>query len=325
MSKGVTPFTVEQPARLNHLVDETIPLTWQVRWHGLKVCLPLLAFSSVCIVEIIFIRAWLADQMAGVWLTLVLGFLFPPILVLIMSEVQIRIYHVQKRRLSFKKRGLVFQVGDLVCPWESLAGFRFEPIVNQPQLKRCYILGRGPHGQIIMRPKWSLALDAAQRQALLKALPIYHPAGLGEIRIEDANTIESAVHVRRVPFAAMSLCLLGLLLCLNGAPLAFVFFGDKEPRSREHTSDFVVAERRDKQIAEFVTRHFSSLTEFRAWAFWTGVTITVLGAGAIAGGVVLLNRASPSTGRRDSFNSSSQTPGPTESAAPRRNSESLPG
>lgn len=64
MRKSVTPFVLAQPAKLNHLVDDTMPLSWGVRWRKLKIALPLTIFSSLCLVEMAFVRVWLADKLA---------------------------------------------------------------------------------------------------------------------------------------------------------------------------------------------------------------------------------------------------------------------
>jgi hypothetical protein len=271
-------------------VDKTIPLTWQVRWRTIRVGLPLVVFSSVCFAEIIFIQSWCADKMAGVFPWLIFGLLFPPVLLLVALEVEVRLRHQQKRRLVLKKRGLVFQPGDSSCPWRAFAGLRFNPIPEQPHLKRCDVLVTDRRKPFAASPRWSLALDAAQQQALTQAVPIYRPASLGDFCIEELQTVDSPIQQYRVPFKAVAVYVLGLYLFLHGAPLTFVFYDSGKPRPREHTSDFVVTERRSKQMGQFIIRHFHSLEEFRAWGFWTGTSLVVLGLSGIGVGSFMLRR-----------------------------------
>jgi len=44
-------MTFEQPASLDRFVADPVPLTWASRWKYIRIYLPLLAFSAICLTE----------------------------------------------------------------------------------------------------------------------------------------------------------------------------------------------------------------------------------------------------------------------------------
>lgn len=215
----------------------------------------------------------------------------PPLLILAAFEVETRLRYRRARRLTLKRRGLAFGSGELFCPWKAFAGLRFYPIREQPNLKRCVVLRHGRKKQIGEWSSVSLALDAAQQQALTRAVPDFRPAGLGEFQIEERQNPAVPVHPSPLFFKAMTVYTLGFYLLLHGAPLLAIFYPVRKPDRSHHTSELVITERRAAQIADFIARHFESEREFQLWGFWTGTTLTVLGITGLAGSAALFRRS----------------------------------
>ena len=321
MRERVTRFTVEQPAKLNPLVDDTIPLNWCVRWRNLKAVLPLIGFSSVCLVELTFVRLWLAEKVWDSLWSLLFACVFPPLTILIGFEVETHLRHRRSRRLTLKRSGLQFGSGDSFCPWRTFAGLRFYPIAGQPHLKRCAVLRKDRHRSIGEWPRVSLALDAEQQQALVRAVQDYRPADLGEIRIEEQQQPARTLRPGPLFFKAAAIYMLGLYLLLHGGTLMAVFWPGRKPERSNRTSEFVITERRAEQLADFLVRHFRSKEEFQASAFCAGAILTLAGITSLMAGRSLFRRDR----RQRLTGPSCQIPCPTESAAPQGNSEPSPG
>src|SRR5438445_4624479 len=91
----------EQPAELNRYIDATIPHNWTVRWRALKPALPILVCCSILLVEQTAFRLWLNDRSLVSELPLLfVCSLVPVALGMLAFEVQVRLTHRAKRRIT---------------------------------------------------------------------------------------------------------------------------------------------------------------------------------------------------------------------------------
>jgi hypothetical protein len=155
----------EQPAELNRYIDATIPLNWTVRWRALKPALPILVCCSILLVEQTAFRLWLNDRsLVSELPPLFVCSLVPITLGMLAFEVQVRLTHRAKRRITLQAKRVSIspaKYNRIAC--KQVSGWRLEPLASAPELTKLtleYSLGR--KGKL--RREWSMVLRKSDQE-----------------------------------------------------------------------------------------------------------------------------------------------------------------
>jgi hypothetical protein len=150
---------IEQPARLNKYVDQTIPITWKTRWSAMKLSLPLMLFCSFLFIEMAALR-WFLGKPVRFDVAAVAAFTFP-LLPLIAAEIQLRVAHQTKRVLKIDDTGVSTSIrgSSVKWRWPTVQAFEICPIAEEPTLRKVVIYSSRNS------PKGSLQLQRAAKAA----------------------------------------------------------------------------------------------------------------------------------------------------------------
>ncbi len=288
----------EQPAKFNRYVDDSIPLTWQRRWQGLKPAMPWVAFWYVTIAEVFSMRRWLAEGVSPDGTDVVFALLAPfPLIALglLVAEAGLRLQHCSRRILKLREKWVLLKPAKASqVSWKWIRAWRFEPIQDHPELTKLTVL-IGPAKPGRWRRCWSMVLASPeQRPDLLAQLRSQQDSADHICEVRVLNQPKSSPKVgrpRRGRALGFAIYLLGVYLLVHGGPLfAFGVVCPKDPGPIIRGREQPVSHPREL-LRAWVTTNFSSPAELRRFALIMGGTLTACSVASLVGGSVLMNRS----------------------------------
>jgi hypothetical protein len=278
---------IVQPSEFNKYVDDTIPLTWAIRWKTIKATLPSLAFSLVLLLEIVAYRSWL-DELSPRSILFRLSSI-PTLFIFIgvVMEISVRLGHCTSRYLQPQEKRI--KTNKFWIPWKRVMGWSLVPIPGQAGLRKliiAYSFG-GRRNRI-----WSMVLQYPdQSQALKSELDLLR---LGRIMTPPlVETYEPEPPNKSVRIRGLVLLLLAMFCLLHGMPmLVGVALRSPEHRSNQSSASNLTPKEKEK-LGRFVARYFSSPKDFRQFCLLTGGGLTALGAGLYVWGLITIRKDNP--------------------------------
>jgi hypothetical protein len=244
---------LEQAGTLNRFLDPSIPLTWKWRWRLLKILSPLLAFSVVCMIELVALKGWMeGEAFASAGQRLLLVTVSSLAFMGILLEITIRMGQHAKRVLQFDEKRVTFTRNTKLwqIDWTHVIAFQLEPIPGQATLAKVHCVGLA-HKRAKAPRKWSLVLDrAVQIPTLMKELKVRHLL-LGSFAVEEFAEALPVAGPRRLPGIWPSV--LAYLLIMHGLPLLAA--AAPHDRSKDPTES---RGKLSESAQRFIVRHFAS-------------------------------------------------------------------
>ena len=271
---------IEQPARLNKYVDQTIPITWETRWSAMKLSLPLMLFCSFLFIEMAALR-WFLGKPVRFDVAAIAAFTFP-LLPLIAAEIQLRVAHQTKRVLKIDDTGVSTSIrgSSVKWRWPTVQAFEICPIAEEPTLRKVVIYSsrNSPKGSFQLQR--ALVLPDAKALEDLRNLLQHKSDFEGALyELRDGKAIPEIK--RRPRLAAVVYLALSFFLFIHGFPLIMVGLGVKHQRDPigevqpqgPHPLDKALA-----KAAPWAKRHFKDANELtramRTVALALGITCT---------------------------------------------------
>jgi len=270
---------LEQAADLNRYVDPSIPLTWAVRWQNLKPGLPILACGSLMLVEQVAFRLWLNDRsLRSELLLLAACALVPTVVIMLASEVQVRIAHRTRRKLKLKAKQVSINPARFNrIALDRILGWRLEPVAEAPEFSKLTLEYSLDKKRKTLR-EWSMVIRSEQERAFLSEMEQLHKMGLTAADVVRLKHPLMRMKVKRRLRSTAALAV-GLYFLMHGLPLlgGSLFPASAESDQSRRGSRFTVREK--AKLRQFVAQHFASPEEFRKFMIITAGSLTVLGAG----------------------------------------------
>jgi hypothetical protein len=282
-------MTFEQPASLNRFVAEPLPLTWGSRWKFIQVFLPVVAFSTIFLLETVSLKLWMMDELelSRLWpVLLVPGFLLVTYFTL--GEIRLRASQGSADRLlNVLDKGISFRADARpLIRWPKVVAFWFEDIPGEPQLSKVTLEYFGPRRTKFPR-RDSLVLEKRnQCSALLSELKLLQQQYNLNFRIELEHSLPPRQPPRNL-ILGMSLFLAGMLFLLHGVPLLLVPFTHRDGKTHHSESNDDWSPKQKEKVAKFLNAHFSSMAELNRFMIETGGVLTAIGVGLMVLGKVV--------------------------------------
>ena len=240
--------------------------------------LPIWFFIWACFLEMVLLKAWLADKLGFLFVVeLLAACSFFPVLVLGLAEIQVRIRQRCKRLVQFKEKKVILKPckSDSI-PWKKVAKFQFEPIPEMPGMAKLKLFLHGfPNQKTTGRAFWQMVMEnpsqAQELEHYLRTKKVETPTNYEIEVLERPAPVENPVPF---PFLGMSLYFSGVYCLLHGVP-GLVVVLDKSPHKSDGSSKFTPEE--SAKLGHFVARHFSSMAEFRHFFLLFNIGLTVAG------------------------------------------------
>ena len=300
---------VEQPRELNALVDDSIPLTWSSRWQRFRDVVPLVALLAAFVVEGALLAAWLEDRLdAPTALIILFGGLLIFALHLVPVECEMRSRHRAKRALEAKDKGVVLKPmrRDLV-PWDWIKTFRFEPFSQRSDLVKLTVeYAAGRKSKFIRR--WSMALSKTEQVGnLTSELEFRRQRGTGSFALlRLAEPLVAPPVAQKMALVPCWVGVIGLYLLAHGIPLLFISFPDHDKGSDARRAKIERVSKKAAQPSRFATKADWLRARIGPHRILIGGTLTGLGAGFYAWGMVLIFRTKESGPMPQTDSSSAQ-------------------
>jgi len=281
-------MTIEQKSELNRFVDQSIPLTWAYRWQQLNILLPLWMFISVGLLEMGFLKAWLADKFSFVFF---LTFFGESLLLLLfffgMMEVQNRIGQRSKRVIQINDDKIIVRPAkNQFIRWKNISKFQLEPIPEAPGLMILKLFGLASKRP--SRTIWSMVLEnPAQVQELIGCLQKRKAEVPTDYQIEVLEKPVPLEHPARFSFLGSLIYWGGALLLLHGVPMLFAML-DRSHHDSDGNSKLSPEE--STKLGHFIWKHFSSKEEVRHFFLTLSIVLIVAGVFLLILGWWLMNR-----------------------------------
>lgn len=274
---------VEQPRELNALLEECRPLTWSGRWlifrSYFRLLLPLLAFSSVGALEIMF---W-ADTLSLPKLLFCIALpVSLPSFVLVMTEIGSKINFHSKRVLEIRDQGIKLNPGGIIISWHEISLFRFEPMVDRLNLVKLAVEYRDKRKTKVINRCWPMVLSKAEQMLSLSSeLTLRQQMGKGAFVLKQFTepVISQASPPPKITILPLWLWMIGFYFILHGLPIlgASIFKTTDQPvKSHSHRT---VSPKRAEQFARFIIKsgHIHNFQEFRRFSMICGSAMTGIG------------------------------------------------
>ena len=268
-------MVIDQAPEFNHHVDNSIPLTWEVRRRIWLPLLPLLLVSSLLMVELVIFQAWLAERSFRQILPLIaLGAATPVLLALGAAELEMRLRHRSRRTLKFDQKGVVLNPARIrLIRWKFVRALRFEPIPRNPPLCRLtveYAFDRKRR----RRRGWSLIVpDVEQvKQVRLQFEELRQRHALPVEIVEGAEPTTKPQTRQGMLRLALAIWLL-----VHGLALLPVGISDSSRDGRQEASSSKYTPEQREKFRRVVLRHFSSAEQFRRFCLISGTTTAGVG------------------------------------------------
>jgi hypothetical protein len=281
-------MTFEQPASLNRFVGESLSLTWRSRWKLIRIYLPLLVFSTICLVEIVSFKLWIRDalDLSRLWPALLMPVLLL-VFIFILNEIRLRGSQGANRLLNILEKGISFRTaGRPVIRWSKVIAFWFEDIPGEPQFSKVTVEYFGDRKTKLPR-RSSLVLEKqTQCPALLSELKLLQQQHNLNFRIE----LDQPLSPRKPPrnlVLGLSLSLAGVLFLMPGMPLLLVPLMHRSGESQHSESTDDWSPKQKEKLNRFLITHFSSKTELEHFMLELGGILTTIGVVLMIWGTVV--------------------------------------
>ncbi len=270
-------MTIEQPSNLNRLVDDTIPLTWQVRWRSFRNVVPLLLFCSINGVEMMLLRLWLRHRpIVAEWPMLLLMAVFPFVLLFLAMELLLRLNHRTKRRLRFEPKWItITPTKQNRVRWERISAWRLEPVSGETDLARLTIEYRLNKKARYLR-HWAMVLSQPDQVHALRAeLERWRQVGKNTAALTElpkAMLVKQRARVR-----GMWLFALALYCLVHGFPLLGVGLSSSSSREERPAEESRLTPAEREKLGRLFVRYFKTPERYRRFLVLTGGGLTGMG------------------------------------------------
>jgi len=265
-----------------------MPVNWHSRWKFIRIFIPLMAFTAICLAEQVGLTLWKQDRFELTALAIVL--VVPLVIMaflLVLNEIKLRGGQGSGRFLNVIEKGISFQPGGRpLIRWPKVTAFWFEDIPGEAQLSKVTIEYFGDRKTRLPR-RQPMALDKkTQCPALLAELKLLQQQhGLG-FRIEP----QQAPPGRPVPrnlVLGLSLSLAGFLFVMHGVPLLMLALSGDSKASHPPDSNDRWSPKQQQMVHDFIHGHFSSKAEFKKFLLVTGGGLTAVGVALMGCGIMV--------------------------------------
>jgi hypothetical protein len=281
-------MTFEQPTSLNRFVAEPLPLAWISRWKLIRIYLPLLAFSAICLTETVNFTLWTRGELelSRLWPVLLVPACLLAV-IFILNEIRLRSSKGANRFLKVIENGIsVYASGRPVICWPKLVAFWFEDIPSEPQFSKVTMEYFGDRKTKLPR-RSSLVLEKrTQCPALLSELKLLQQQHNLNFRIELNQPMPPRKPPRNLVLG-LSLYLAGMLFLMPGMPLFLVPLMHRPGESQHSGSTDDWSPKQKEKLDRFLIAHFSSKTELKHFMLESGGVLTTIGIALMIWGTVV--------------------------------------